>query len=132
LQRINVRQNGDGRAEPLLLLPMGNLADDPVHFLGSPELNQILTMLGETCDAVFIDSAPVLLVSHATILAPLVDALLIIARNDSLTRQMLKRLQDALDGLPVYKAGVVLTNAESILDYRYGAPPGVGGHTTRT
>ena len=77
-------------------------------------------------DAVFIDTAPLLLVSHATILAPKVDALITIARSDTLTRPMVKRLQDALDGLPVYKAGMVLTNAESTLDYRYGVPPTAG------
>jgi capsular exopolysaccharide synthesis family protein len=139
LQRFNVSaadgDHGDGAAEQLLLLTLGNLTDDPARFLGSPELNQILTILSETCDVVFIDTAPLLLVSHATILAPKVDALITIARSDTLSRAMLKRLQDALDGLPVYKAGMVLTNAESTLDYRYGNPPTAGSSSpakTRT
>ncbi len=82
----------------LSLLPAGPRVPNPAEFLGSEAFKALLDRLSERYDRVIVDSPPATIVSDATILATMVDGIVLIARSmqtpkDS-ARKAIRTLQD--------------------------------------
>ena len=106
--------NGHGRVEGLLdVISSGPLPPDGGDFVGSTAVADVIGKLRERYDLVLIDSPPLLRVSDAIALSTRVDAILLVARLDTMRRPILKELARVLEGIPTPRLGFVVTGLRS-------------------
>jgi capsular exopolysaccharide synthesis family protein len=67
----------------LFFLPSGPIPDNPSELLSTPAVAKTLRSLSDSFDWVVIDSPPVLALADATVLSPVCEAILLVARADS-------------------------------------------------
>jgi capsular exopolysaccharide synthesis family protein len=103
----------------LNLLLAGSLPENPGEFVGSPELDEILTELRARFDYVFIDAPPMLAVGDGMTISTKVDAVIVVARIGKVDRRALRDLARELDVTPAAKLGYVVTGVD--LDEAYGS-----------
>jgi polysaccharide biosynthesis transport protein len=103
----------------LFVLPSGPLPPDPGDFVGDPRIEQLLDGLRDTFDVVLVDAPPLLPVGDALVLGGRVDAVIVVARSNTLSRPVVSELAGRLDRIPATKLGMVLTAAETSPAY-YG------------
>lgn len=103
-----------------LVIPAGHAPTNTTDLLTSPRLRDLLAKLNEVCDAVVLDSSPVLAVSDARILSQLVDRTIFVARWARTPRETVmrgvKEIVDAGGNL----AGVALTRVDLRAHARFG------------
>ncbi len=104
----------------LNILTSGSSPSLSSELLSSPEMAVLLENLKEKFDIILIDSPPVLAVADASILAPRVDAIVLIYRVGRTARSVLSRAKTQLieSGGPV--KGVILNNISPEIEMRYG------------
>jgi polysaccharide biosynthesis transport protein len=106
--------NGHGNLEGLLdVISSGPLPPDGGDFVGSKAVGELIGKLRERYDLVLIDSPPLLRVNDAIALSARVDAMIIVARLNTLRRPILKELGRVLDSIPTPKLGFVVTGLDS-------------------
>jgi Mrp family chromosome partitioning ATPase/capsular polysaccharide biosynthesis protein len=113
--------NGHGHLEGLLdVISSGPLPPDGGDFVGSKAVADLIGTLRDRYDLVLIDSPPLLRVNDATALSTRVDAIMIVARLDTMRQPILKELARVLDGIRAPKLGYVATGlGSSDEDYAY-------------
>jgi capsular exopolysaccharide synthesis family protein len=95
-------------------------AVNPPDLLGSETMSKLIARLTEKYDLVVIDSAPLLPVHDARVLAPLVNSVLLVVRWEKTPREAVLVSARTLAESPTHVAGVVLTRADSSR-YKYYA-----------
>ena len=81
-----------------------------------------MRVIPSAIDHVLFDSPPVLTVTDATLLAALVDGVVLVARAGQLPRELLRRTQKQLRDVNAKIVGVVLNSVDSrSTDYYYYA-----------
>ncbi len=103
----------------LTLLPSGVLPPNPSELLGSQQMQALLTQLKERFDIVLLDSPPVIAVTDASVLARLVDGVLLVVNAGSTNREALMRAKDQLDHVQAQVLGVLLNNITA--SHMYGS-----------
>jgi polysaccharide biosynthesis transport protein len=93
------------------VLTTGPVPPNPGEFLTSRRVAGILGQLRARCDVLLIDAAPLLDASETLALMGQLDALLLVARLNSLRSSMLTELQRILRTCPIPALGYVLTGA---------------------
>jgi succinoglycan biosynthesis transport protein ExoP len=113
--------NGHGNLEGVLdVISSGPLPPDGGDFVGSKAVADLIGTLRDRYDLVLIDSPPLLRVNDATALSSRVDAIMIVARLDTLRRPILKELARVLGSIRAPKLGFVVTGIGSTdEDYAY-------------
>jgi polysaccharide biosynthesis transport protein len=104
----------------LNVLPAGRrIAGNPLEMLRSPEMDRVMEQLLSVSDIVIYDAPPILGVADTQALLdhPRIDACLIVARGNRLTREEARRARAILSQRLVQPLGLVLTGLEE---------PGVG------
>jgi len=71
----------------LWVLPSGPIPPNPAELLNSPRMRQLVTLLRENFNYIFIDSPPMLFVSDATLLSSLSDCTIIVLRPEKAHRK---------------------------------------------
>jgi Mrp family chromosome partitioning ATPase len=99
---------------------------DPVAFLESEAIGDVLAAIRERADVVLIDAPPVLPVSDAMAISARADGMIVVARLDVVQKPVLRELRRELDAAYVHRLGLVLTGAESEASYGYGGGYGYG------
>ena len=94
--------------ERLMVLPSGDLPPNPAEVLASPRMRTLLEELASKADLVLIDCPPVLPVADATILASMVDGVLLVLQADHTRRQALREATENLRNVGGRLVGVVL------------------------
>ena len=114
-------RNGSGSpaSAAFHLLAAGPLPPNPGEFVGQRAVAEIIHELRERFDVVLIDTPPLLQVGDTMAVAPHVDALLLVARLQTLRRHHLKELRRVLAGAPVSVIGFAVTAAETESGYGY-------------
>lgn len=82
--------------ENLYLLPSGPLPDNPSDILDSEQFRQLLKTLVVNFDLVIVDSPPILPVTDAAIVAPLVDGVLIVVDTGTTRTGTLQHAKEQL------------------------------------
>jgi capsular exopolysaccharide synthesis family protein len=82
--------------EGLRLLTSGDLPPNPAEMVASGRMRNVLKALAHDADMLLIDCPPVLPVADATILASMVDGVLLVVRANRTSR---KELRDAVENL---------------------------------
>lgn len=80
----------------LFLLPAGTVPPNPAELLGSREMANLLTDLGEAFDIILIDAPPVVLVTDAALIARRATGALIVTAAD---KALIPRVRDAVANL---------------------------------
>lgn len=108
----------DGR---LAVLTSGALPANPSEALGGAAMQHTLRQLAEEYDYVILDTPPVLPVSDPLVLAPMVDAVILVVQIGRTTRDQVKRAKKALDRVNASIIGVVPNKSGKGRDryYRY-------------
>jgi capsular exopolysaccharide synthesis family protein len=96
--------------ETLTLLPAGQPSPDPLSALTSARFQALLQDASEKFDWVIVDSPPVAATTDATLLCPLVDAVLLVVRAGSTRLESVTQAIDALGRDRIL--GVVLNASE--------------------
>jgi succinoglycan biosynthesis transport protein ExoP len=108
----------------LHVLPSGQVPPNPSELLGSRSMARLLEQLSSQYDVVLIDTAPLLPMADAAILATITGGALVVAAADRLHRQELADGLGSLEDVGARVLGVVLnrmthrqTDAYSYYDY---------------
>jgi capsular exopolysaccharide synthesis family protein len=103
------------RATPvrnLYVLPSGPIPPNPSELLGSARIKELMRMIPAAVDHVLVDSPPVLTVTDATLLAALMDGVVLVVRAGHLPREMLRRAERRLRDVNAKIVGVVLNSVD--------------------
>lgn len=117
IDEVKLHLNGSRQPsgiERLGVMASGELPPNPSELLGSNKMRLILNTLLEQCERVLIDTPPVLSVTDAVVLAPLVDGVLVVARPGQTKMAALKTAIEQLRYVGGNVVGVVLNG----IDYR--------------
>ncbi len=79
------------------VIPSGPIPPNPSELLGSDAMLQVLQGIRTQADYVLVDTAPVLAVSDAAILAPRCDGVIVVVDATSTTRTAVKVLREQLE-----------------------------------
>lgn len=94
----------------LRLVASGPVPHNPSELLSSERLDQLLAQLRQVADFVIVDTAPGLTVSDGLVLAPKVDAVLVVADAGSTSRAALRQLREHLEQVSGNIIGGVFNN----------------------
>ena len=102
----------------LRLLPGGPIPPNPADLLGSQAMAVLMEELKDQAALVIIDSPPLLSVVDSSLIAPLVDGVILVVGSGQTERKSLVRARQLLDAAQAKVLGVVL-NSVSALDNGY-------------
>jgi capsular exopolysaccharide synthesis family protein len=94
------------------LLLSGEVPPNPSELLSSTKMAQVLGELSVEYDVVIVDTAPVLSVADATLLAPHVDLTLLVVDASKSRKAQLTRAIRALEGAGSHISGIVLNRVK--------------------
>ncbi len=119
LSELLLREDYDGCIHPyqgnLSIVPTGERPPNPSELLGSKRMEKFLAYARAHFDAVVIDTPPILAVSDALILSPLVDGILMVVRSNMTSYDHARRAISQLLSLrthfpiPLDQAGMTQT-----------------------
>ncbi|TDA65681.1 MAG: polysaccharide biosynthesis tyrosine autokinase [Clostridia bacterium] len=124
-------------AAGLSVLTSGPLPPNPAELLGSGRMRDLLARLVAEHDIVLIDTPPVLAVTDAAVLAPQVDAAVLVARAGVTRLDMMQEAKTSLGKTGVHLLGAVLNGLRPESDgyyyyyhykYYYGQHNGEGNN----
>jgi capsular exopolysaccharide synthesis family protein len=105
----------------LSVLPAGRIPPNPSELLSSERAAEILSELSRTHDIVIVDAPPLNPVADAQVLldSPAIQAVLMVARADVVTRDQVQRARAILDFHTVKPVGLVATGVRDVNRYGY-------------
>ena len=117
----------------LTVLTSGPIPPNPSALLGSQSAKKLLAQLRADFDYVIVDSAPLLAVTDASVLAASADGVLMVTRYGKTRREQLAQAVASLQNVGASLLGVALTmtpsrNASGYGTYQYGGPAHSGRH----
>jgi succinoglycan biosynthesis transport protein ExoP len=113
LQQFSLQPN-------LWVVPSGPTPPNPAELIGSDRMAELLKELSERFEHVIIDSPPVLVVTDGTILAGLVDGVVLVAESGRTHRAGLMRTRAILENAGARILGVVLNKLDMQREGYYG------------
>jgi polysaccharide biosynthesis transport protein len=104
----------------LWVLPSGPTPPNPAELIGSDRMAELLKELSERFEHVIIDSPPILAVTDGTLLAGLVDGVVLVAESGKTHRAGLMRTRAILENAGARILGVVLNKLDMQREGYYG------------
>lgn len=105
--------------ENLSLLASGPTPPNPAELLGSAKMKSLLEALQERADVVVYDAPPVVAVTDAAVLAPLMDGVLLVLNVGTVPRELAIRTREQLEKVGARILGVVLNRVSPKSGYGY-------------
>ena len=106
------------RIPSVFMVNAGPVPPNPAELLGSGKMAEFMGKAKEFFDFILIDTPPVLAVSDALVLGPLVDAAILIVWSGKTPRDALRSASEKLDMVQVKTLGVII-NHESLKEQGY-------------
>src|SRR3989442_10402965 len=104
----------------LKLLPSGPIPPNPAELLGSEQMRQLLTTLGERFAHIIVDSPPAVSFTGASILSTFVDGVILVIHSGRSSRAVVRRAKQQLLDVGAHIFGIVLNNVKiESHDYYY-------------
>ena len=94
----------------LYLINSGPLPPNPTELLGNERMAALVRALREEFNFILFDTPPVLAVSDAMVLGPVIDGVILIVWGGKTPREALMRAKENLDLLKVKSLGVIINN----------------------
>ncbi len=111
--------------EGLFVIPSGPIPPNPSELLGSSKMIELLEKVVERYDVVLLDAPPIIAVTDAVLLAPMVDNVLLVLRAGESRVDLAREARDRLVKAGARSVGVVLNEAKMRGDgnfyYYYGS-----------
>jgi protein-tyrosine kinase len=104
----------------LTVIAAGNAPTNPAELLGSTSMRRMLDQLRTRFDRVILDSPPILPLADVAVLAPMIDATLLVVRAGFTPKPAIENALRAFDSSRLI--GVVLNESGLEDDYRYEGP----------
>jgi capsular exopolysaccharide synthesis family protein len=118
--------------ENLFLISAGSTPANPGELLSSERMGKLLRSLSKEANVVIIDTPPVLAVSDAAALTPMIDGAIVVVRAGSTSKEHLREALRVLGGVGAPVLGLIL-NGVAKADgyygygyYAYGKRPAAG------
>jgi len=112
--------NVDNSYDNLHILTSGPLPPNPTELLGSNKMKKLISLIRENYDYLFIDSPPVVSVTDAVVLAPVVDGVILVVHAGKTEIEAASRAKEILESVKANILGVVLNRVkESRNGYYY-------------
>ncbi|MCA9079202.1 MAG: polysaccharide biosynthesis tyrosine autokinase [Planctomycetaceae bacterium] len=108
------------KVDNLSILTAGPRVDHPGELLLSPRFEELLALVREQYDFIVVDSPPVLAVTDATSVAPLVDGVLVVFRISKRSRPHAMQACESLEMTGGNLLGVVVNGLGEFSSYHYG------------
>jgi capsular exopolysaccharide synthesis family protein len=96
----------------LFISPCGKIPPNPVEFMGSKRMAELIKTVKEDFDLVVIDSSPVLGAAHTSLSPGLVDAVVLVVRSDDTNRKSVLEATKQLQMANAPIMGVVLNGVD--------------------
>jgi len=96
----------------LYFVNSGPLPPNPAELLGSEKMAKFVEYARQYFHHILFDSAPVLAVSDAMVLGPVIDGMILIVWGEKTSREALKRAREKLDLMKIKPLGVVINNLD--------------------
>jgi capsular exopolysaccharide synthesis family protein len=117
------------------VLPAGSIPTNPSEALGSPGMRDVLDALSQAFEFVIVDTPPVLPVTDALVLSPLVDGVMVVARLGYTTSDRVVSAMANIDRVNATVLGVVANQSgkgsDADYSYSYSDPAGSGRRAGR-
>jgi Mrp family chromosome partitioning ATPase/uncharacterized protein involved in exopolysaccharide biosynthesis len=105
--------------ENISIIPSGDLPSNPAAILTSQKVPMLIAAARKDFDLIIFDSPPILPIADASILAPLVDSVILVYEIGKTARQALMRAKMQIESTGAKISGVILNNikpqSESIM-----------------
>lgn len=95
------------------VLVSGPMPPTPAELLGSENMRKLLAEAMKAYDHVLLDGPPALLVSDASVLAILVDGVIVVTRADDTSKGVLKRTREGLEKTNARLVGAILNGVKA-------------------
>ncbi|MDI6832169.1 MAG: polysaccharide biosynthesis tyrosine autokinase [Actinomycetota bacterium] len=102
------------------VLMSGPKPPNPAELVSSQAMQELLRRLREEYDYVIVDAPPVLAVSDAIAMAPMMDGVLVVASHGIANRDGARHTMELLSKVETRVLGVVINNVEMTGRYGYG------------
>lgn len=112
----------------LFLVPAGPVPPNPSELISKKELTELVKSLSEKFDYVFIDTAPLGIVSDALILMNLSDINIFILREDYSKREYIHAINDLVSESKINNLCVLLNDSSFNKSYGYGYGYSMNGY----
>ncbi|HKP39344.1 MAG TPA: polysaccharide biosynthesis tyrosine autokinase [Pyrinomonadaceae bacterium] len=103
----------------LRIITAGPTPANPANFLGSAEMRDLVKLVGERFEHVVIDSPPASSFADASLVATLVDGVVIVAHSNRSSRGVVRRVIQRLEAVGANVYGVVLNHVDLRTDEYY-------------
>lgn len=117
-------------AKNLYLMPSGVIPPNPSELIASRNMSQLIKELKNVYDYIFFDAPPASVVTDATVLAPKLDGVLFIVRQNRTEYSDIQKIIDDIERLDGNILGTIITDASNLssiglsrykaYDYHYG------------
>lgn len=126
--------------DSFFVISAGTIPPNPSELLGSDNMKKALTILRNNFDFIIFDLPPVMIVSDALVLSPLLDGVILAVRQDYVTRKAVSSTVRMFDVQKSKLLGFVVTNAKDVAPrykkyksendrtYKYGYSAGSYSH----
>ncbi len=98
--------------ENVWIIPSGKLPANPVELLDTKSISKLVEMFSARFDVIVFDAPPVLPVTDASMLAPKMDATIIVYEIGRTSREALLRTKIQLESVGAKVAGVILNHTK--------------------
>ena len=96
----------------LYVLTAGQIPPNPAELIGSPLMKKCLSALSQRFDHVLVDTPPLLAVTDGSILANLVDGVILVIRGGDTTKEAIMRSKQLLTYAHARIIGTMLNNVD--------------------
>jgi capsular exopolysaccharide synthesis family protein len=94
----------------LYLINSGPIPPNPAELLGSEKMAKLIENLKQSFNYILFDTPPILAVSDALVLGPMIDGMILIVWGEKTSREALKRAKEKLDMVKIKNLGAVINN----------------------
>lgn len=105
------------KTQGLYMIASGPVPPNPSELLGSRKMEKLISELRDKFDYIILDSAPILAVTDATVLARFMDGVIIISDYTKTTKEHGQKIRSALEKTGVRLLGVILNNIPGSIAY---------------
>lgn len=107
------------RLEALKVLPSGGTPPTPSELLGSQKMKEILDSIASEAEMIVVDTPPVLSVTDAAVLSPLVDGMLLVVKMGTTKQSALLQAVEQLQQVNARILGVVVNGVNPKKSHYY-------------
>ncbi len=105
----------------LCLVKCGPIPANPVDLLTSERMSELIILLRRNFDFIFLDTPPILAVSDALAMGPMIDGAILVARGGQTPIAAFKQAKEKLDAHKIKCLGVILNDVDLIEEAGYYA-----------